>query len=70
MLDSMADHSQRIAEIQAILRAGAKTVTVDGVTVAYDFASLRKELRQLMAEDPAYAHLRPRLSSMNIERAF
>ncbi len=66
----MPDHSERIEAIQSILRAGAKSVTVDGVTVQYDFASLRKELRDLMADDPAYVGRRPRLSSINISRAF
>jgi hypothetical protein len=66
----MPDHSERIEAIQSILRAGAKTVTIDGVTVQYDFNSLRKELRQLMAEDPAYAGRRPRVSSMDIGNAF
>lgn len=62
----MADHSTRIAEIQTILRAGATSVTVDGVSVQYDFASLRKELRELMADDPNFASLRPRAASIDL----
>ena len=60
------DNSERIAEIREILRAGATQVSVDGTSVQYDFASLRKELRELMAEDTTLAHKRPRVSSFNL----
>jgi hypothetical protein len=50
----MADNTAKITAIQAILRAGAKSVTTHGVTVVYDLADLRKELRQLMAEDDTH----------------
>lgn len=59
-----ADHSARIAEIQAILRAGASSVSVDGTTVQYDLAGLRKELRQLMTEDATQRGRRPVVSSI------
>jgi len=62
----MPDHSARIAEIQAILRAGAVSVATDGVSVTYDFAALRTELRQLMAEDDAQRGKRPIASSINL----
>lgn len=60
----MADHSERIAEIQEILRAGASSVTTDGTTVSYDFDELRRELRQLMAEDDAHKKRRPVAASI------
>jgi hypothetical protein len=59
-----ADHSARIAEIQEILRAGASSVTTDGTTVTFDLASLRTELRQLMAEDANQRGRRPVVSSI------
>ena len=62
----MADHSTRISQIQAILRAGARRVTVDGVAVEHDFAALRRELRQLMAEDERYRGRRPVVSSIDL----
>ncbi len=62
----MADHSTRIAEIQSILRAGARQVVVDGQSVTYDFPSLRKELRQLMAEDDTHRGRRPAAASINL----
>lgn len=66
----MIDHSERIAEIQAILRAGARTVTVDGTTITYDFDTLRKELYQLQAEDAAQRGRRPRVVTVDLRRAF
>lgn len=55
----MADHTTRIAEIEQILRAGARRVTHDGVTIDYDFDALRSELRKLKAADPATCSKRP-----------
>lgn len=66
----MADHSERIAQIQQILRAGATSVSVDGVTVTYDFESLRRELRQLMQEDDVHKGRRPVISHLDLSRAF
>lgn len=60
----MPDNRQRIEQIQKILRAGATQVTTDGTTVSFDFAQLRKELRRLMAEDPAFAGRRPVAASI------
>lgn len=62
----MADHAERIAEIQGILRTGARQVTSDGTSVTYDFEALRRELRELMADDDTLGHLRPRVSSINL----
>lgn len=60
----MADHSARIAEIREILRAGVTQVTTDGTTITYDFAALRKELRELMAEDDTQQGRRPVLGQI------
>jgi hypothetical protein len=62
----MADHSKRIAEIQEVLRNGAKTVSTDGTTVTYDFDSLRKELRQLQATDDNQRGRRPVVSTIRL----
>lgn len=66
----MADHSTRIAEIQEILRAGAKSVSVDGTSVTYDFGQLRNELRQLMSEDDVHRGRRPIAARLDLSRAF
>ena len=66
MYYSEMDNSDRIAEINDILRTGAKRVTVDGTTIDYDFATLRQERRELMAEDDAKRHVKPRVSSINL----
>lgn len=60
----MADHSARIAEIQAILRLGVTAVTTDGTTVNYDLEALRRELRDLMADDDTYRSQRPVAASI------
>lgn len=60
----MANHRERIAEIREILRTGASSVTSDGTSVSYDFESLRKELRDLMAEDDNQRGKRPVASSI------
>jgi hypothetical protein len=57
----MADNSARISEIEAILRAGARQVVVDGTSVTYDFETLRKELRHLKATDDTLAGTRPKI---------
>lgn len=58
------DNTARIRDIREILATGAKSVTVDGTTVTYDFAELRRELRELMAEDDAQGGRRPAASSI------
>lgn len=49
----MADYSSEIAAIETILNAGAKSTSVDGLSVQYDFAALRKRLAELKALDDA-----------------
>jgi len=65
----MADTQQRIAEIRDILHAGVTEVMTDGTTVKYDLAALRRELRQLEADNDRAnrrAIKRPRFSSINL----
>lgn len=64
----MADHSARIAEIRKILQSGVTTVTTDGTTVTYDHASLRRELRALMADDDEEGDRRPFVSSIDLSK--
>ena len=63
----MADHSARIEEIEEILRTGATSVSTDGTSISYDFASLRRELRRLRAEDDAHRGRRPVVSSIKLD---
>jgi hypothetical protein len=60
------DNSKRIAEIREILQAGATQVATDGTNVVFDLNQLRKELRQLMSEDPLYKGRRPVASSIKL----
>jgi hypothetical protein len=54
----MPDNSAAIAQIEAILNNGATSVTIDGTTVNYDFAELRRRLKELRNTDPAYRRSR------------
>jgi len=58
----MADNSQRIAEIRALLQTGATDVSPDRTT--FDPESLRRELRQLEAEDSVMQTKRPVAASV------
>jgi hypothetical protein len=49
----MADNTAQIAAIELILNGGAKATSVDGMSVSYDFAELRKRLAELKATDDA-----------------
>jgi len=60
------DNATKIADIRAILRAGASTVTVDGQSISYDFDALRRELRELMADDTTDAGRRPVATRINL----
>jgi len=62
----MPDNRRRIAEIRKILEAGATSVTTDNTTVTFDFDQLRKELRRLLDEDPAYRGRRPVAASIKL----
>ncbi len=62
----MADNATKIATLQAILDAGASGVSVDGQSVRYDMAAIRKEIRELKAADPNFRNRRPRAASINL----
>ena len=47
----MADYSAEIAQIETILNSGTRSVSVDGMSTAYDHDSLRKRLAELRALD-------------------
>lgn len=55
----MADHTTRIAEIDAILRRGATSTAQDGQTVVYDLDALRAERRRLELDDDTVKSRRP-----------
>lgn len=64
--EGMADNSAEIAKLQAILNTGATSVMVDGRSVTYDLDSLRRQLRDLMADDPHYSSKRPKVLSVRL----
>lgn len=61
------NNSARIAEIREVLRTGVSRHTVDGFLVEYDLDALRRELRDLEADDYTARHRRPRISSINLD---
>ena len=62
----MADNTAKIAELRAILEAGATSTTIAGTSVTVDLDQVRKQLSRLMAEDDTQRSRRPRLSSVNL----
>jgi hypothetical protein len=62
----VANNSERITEIQNILRSGVTTGNVDGVQVTLDLNSLRKELRELLDKDNKNRGRRPVASSVKL----
>lgn len=60
----MADHAARIAEIRELLRSGVSSVSTDGTSTAFDLDSLRRELRDLEAQDDVLKGRRPVASSI------
>lgn len=62
----MADYSTEIARLEAILNAGAKSVTTDGQKVDYDFDAIRKRLAELRALDDNSLPKRPRAANIRL----
>ncbi len=62
----MPDNSAEITKLQAILNEGARSVSVDGQAVTYDFVAIRKRIRVLMTTDPNYRGKRPVASQINL----
>ena len=50
---------QRIDEIDAILRSGASSVNIDGLSVTYNFEELRRERKELEKQLPGSNVRRP-----------
>jgi len=62
----MADHSTEIARLEAILRDGVTSVTVDGTTTVIDLDVIERQLNQLRQANTDTADRRPRLSSIQM----
>lgn len=60
------DNAARINEIRETLRSGATSVQTDGTSVTFNFDQLRKELRELEAEDDSKRGRRPVASSIKL----
>lgn len=62
----MSDKTTQITELEDILDAGAKRVSVDGVTVDYDLEHTERRLRQLKQQDNSRRGRRPVASQINL----
>lgn len=62
----MANNAAKIAQLKAILEAGASTVVTDGVTVTYDLEQVRRQLRELEAADDNQRGKRPVAARINL----
>lgn len=58
----MADNTAAIADLDDVIRAGAETVEVDGQKVAFNLDALKKERRDLIANDNDRKGDRPRVA--------
>lgn len=64
----MADNTEKIASIRAILEAGVSTVNIGGEQVSYDFDALRRELRRLELEDDTVKKKRPMVVGIKLDQ--
>ena len=62
----MADNTEKIAELDAVLQAGTKSTMVDGVSVTMDLEAIRRERDRLIASDDMRASDRPRVVGFNL----
>jgi regulator of protease activity HflC (stomatin/prohibitin superfamily) len=61
-------YETEIAKLEAILNEGTGRVTIDGVTVQYSLADVRKRLTELMQKQNAAK--RPRVARINLSTGF
>ena len=66
----MASNSSKITSIEELQNEGAKTVSVDGVSITRDFGELRKRKQELIASDDTIGNQRPRISAINLGSSF
>lgn len=63
----MPDNAAEIAKLEAILNAGASSVTVDGQSVTYDFDEIKARIAKLKREDTTNGYMaRPRSLRINL----
>jgi len=65
-MPDVADNTEKIAELDAVLQAGTKSTMVDGVSVTIDLEAIRRERDRLIAADDMRASDRPRVVGFNL----
>lgn len=63
----MADNTAEIARLRAILNSGQTSYSVEGQTVNYDLAAIRRRLQELIASDDTETVTRPRVSRIKLD---
>lgn len=62
---TMPDNSAEIANLEAILNSGAKSVTTDGLTTEFDLAAIRLRRDELVRQQTGdLKMIRPRTSNL------
>jgi len=61
----MPDNTRRIAELEAILQSGARSVSVDGVSTQIDLDAIRRERDRLVEADDTRGNERPTVCGIN-----
>lgn len=65
-----AEIAEAIAALESLLNAGTQSVSVDGTSVNFDMAEVRRRLRELYAMQDQAAVKRPVVATVRLDRAF
>ena len=67
----MADHSQEIAELEAIVNGAVESVSTDGLSTKINLDRARQRLKELRAlDDNSRALVRPVVTGLKLGRAW
>lgn len=62
--------TEKIARLEALKESGARSTTVDGVSVTFrDLGEINSEIGRLKRECPQHRVTRPRVATMNLRNA-
>lgn len=61
----MADYSEEIAKLEALVNGAVRSVTVDGTSAQYDLEAARKRLAELKAAQ-GDRNARPRVARLDL----
>ena len=67
-ISGMVDNEDAIAELNDVIRSGVTSMEVDGQVIATDLAMAAKARRELIEEQTATRHNRPRVSTIDLSQ--